>query len=153
MPRTLRSYGLREGEFSVVVEGLSDLLRDLRAIDKAIPREVRRELVKVAKPLAVRAGSLAPRGTRRLQKGRRQRLGGSLRPATRGDRVVIRSPLPYAKIVHWGGRRPADTRNREKWIAIAGRPFVAKALDGMQREIFDDLADAVDGVLARHGFN
>lgn len=138
---------------AIEVHGLRKLLRDLRAIDRGLEREVRRRLRQAAEPVRATAEQLAPRSDRPLQKGRRRRLHESLRVYARGARVYIASPLPYATIVHWGGRRPTDARRREGWIAVEPDPFIEQAAFLHQNELADDVTDAVNDLARRNGFH
>lgn len=140
--------------------GMAALRRDLGRVDTGLVVELRKELKTAAEPVRARAAQLAPRGTGPVPKSRRtvtgarsrQRLSTSLRVNVRGVKVVVRSNLAYAGIVHWGGRRPAN-QDRTKWVAVKGRPFIAQAAEQKADETLDALADGVDRLLKRNGFS
>lgn len=154
MPPLYRARAGMTGQgIAVEVRGLRELLRDLRAAQPAVHRDMRRELRDVAGEVAKDASHRAPRSTRPMQKGRKRRLADSLRPAVRGSAVYVRSPVPYGNIVHWGGRRPSDAHNRAKWINVPARPFIAQAAEANAERFLDEVGDAVERVLSRHGFH
>lgn len=78
----------------VKVEGLADLRRALRDLEKKAPRELNKALRLAMEPVELVASSRTPRDTGRLQQ--------SNRVAVRGTRVVLRNTQPYANTIHWG---------------------------------------------------
>jgi phage gpG-like protein len=133
----------------VEIEGLREFLRDSRSIDRAIPRDTRRAIKAAATATILPdARHRAPRSP--VAKPEKQHLQGSLSVSARGDSVFIRSPLPYARIVHDGGRRP--TRNRDKWIQVPGRPFIQEAADVHGDEALAAVEAALDLTMRRYGF-
>lgn len=136
------------------IDGLRELRRDLRKIDKGIDRELRQELTSAAEPLRDAAAARAPRGTRPIPKSRRprRRLADSLRVSLRGDTVAIRSPVPHARIVHDGGRRPVGGDRGGRWIRVPARPFIADAAEGQAGRLLERLGDRVDAFARRNGF-
>lgn len=82
-------------DFAVNVEGLAEFRRDLRRLDHEAGDEVRETLEHGAEIVAVQAALLAPRRT--------GALAASYRAYTRGNRVGVRSPLPYAGVIEFGG--------------------------------------------------
>ena len=89
-------------DITVKVEGLARLRRDLRALDRAAVTEVRDVLRDAAGIVAERAALLAPRQT--------GALAASYKPFTAGNRAGVRSRLPYAGVVEYGGTiRPRGT--------------------------------------------
>jgi phage gpG-like protein len=89
-------------DFAVKVEGLAELRRDLRRIDPELLDEVREALKAGAQRVATRAASVAPQ--------RSGRLAASYRAFTSGNRAGVRSTLPYAGVVEYGGTiRPRGT--------------------------------------------
>jgi hypothetical protein len=116
----------------VTTEGIRDLQRDLRAIDRKLPREIDEALTKaVADVVLPRARQLAPR--------RSGRLAASLRA---GPDASVRSDLPYAGPIHWG------------WPArgIRAGLFAQRAFEERLDEAVDRLGDAVEDLAARNGF-
>lgn len=125
----------RQG-FGVQVEGLRELRRDLKAIDRKLPRDLNRGLKKAMGPVRAEAAALAPNRTGALAR--------SLKVGTRGSAVLIRSRLPYARVAHWGGRHPLFG-DRERWYPQypkGTRPsrFVVRAAarnrDETERQLF-----------------
>lgn len=117
----------------VRVEGLRDLRRRLKAIDTRAPRELNKASKRVAMAVARQAADYAPRdsGT----------LAASIRVGSRGDRITLRSPLPYAAPIHWGW--PA--RN------IRGSFFLTRAADEKRDEFIDELRDEIRDLARQYG--
>jgi hypothetical protein len=129
----------------ISVKGLAQLRRDLKAIEKTLPNEIRDGLKDAAGVVSREATVQAPRLT--------GRLSASLRPGTSGARAFIRSPVPYGNVIHWGGTtgkghsatRPGATR-------IRANPFIKRAADVKSPEALDRLADNLEKLALRHGF-
>jgi phage gpG-like protein len=117
---------------AVHIQGLRELRRDLRAISKDAPKDLNKAFKEVARPIVARAQSLAPR--------RSGRLASSIRAGTRGDRLFIRSPLPYAGVVHWGG----TIRPKGAPITFRRTEFITRAVAEKQDELIDRLGDAIE---------
>jgi len=116
------------------IEGLTDLRRDLKAIDKGLPRELNKATREAMAPVARRASTLAPKDS--------GQLASSLRPFSTAKRAGIRSRLPYAGPVHWG------------WAArgIEPNPFAVRAAEDELDNVVDAIGDAIDDLARRHGF-
>ena len=125
---------------AVKVEGLADLRRDLRAIDRKLPRELNKAQREALKGTAIKAGQLAPK--------RGGRLAASIRPFATARAAGLRSPVVYANAHHWGG-----TVGPKKTSYIRPTFFAFRAVRGDLPEIVDRLGDAVEAVAKRHGFN
>jgi len=134
------------GDSTVRVEGLQDLRKSLRAMDREALKTVQATTKRAAAIVAEEAGRLAPRGTRPIPPSRRPqvRLADSYRATTKGSSGVVRSPLPYAPIVEY--RRTgtaAQMRNT--------RP-VSRALEAKERAVMDELADGFDRLAKDNGW-
>lgn len=126
----------------VLTEGIKELRRDLKAIDKALPRELTKALKTAAEEVLPIARALAPR--------RSGRLAASLRASGASNRASIRSKLPYANAVHWGtGARIGKPGPHN----IAASKFVVRAVDQRRDQVVDTLGDAIDDLAKRHGFH
>jgi hypothetical protein len=128
----------------VRVEGLNDLRRGLRQIDRGALKEVQQTSKKGAQVVAAEAGRLAPKGTRPLPKGRRQRLHQGYRGTTSGNKGIVRNPLPHAVIYEY---RKTGTPAQMRGV----RP-VERALERKQDAVLAELARGIDGVIRRGGF-
>lgn len=119
----------------ITTQGVRDLQRDLRAIDKALPRELNKGLRDALKDTVVpRAQADAPVRTGRLR--------ASIKAGGTGSKLYVRSPLPYAGPIHWGW--PA--RN------IRANPFIQRAVEDRLDDVVDAMGDAVEELARRHGF-
>lgn len=139
--------------------GLKELRRDIAAISKDANREALKAIRLAAEPVRRDAARRAPRSAkvpagRKTVTGRASRLhlADSLKVSVAKGRVSIRSPLAHAKVVHWGGRHPVFG-NREKWVPVRPNPFIARAAEANADRMLDDLADATERLILRHGFN
>jgi hypothetical protein len=140
--------------------GLRQLQRDIATISKEANRNAIKELRVAAEPTRADAARRAPKGQGPVPKGRKTvrgrpsklRLHQSLKVSVTRGRVSIRSPLAHAKIVHDGGRHPVFG-NREKWVSVPPRPFIAQAVRANQDRMLEDLADATERLILRNGFH
>lgn len=122
-------------DVAVRVEGLRSLRSDLRAISRGADRELGRATKEVANRVIVpTARREAPRVT--------GRLAARTVAGVRGDKTVIRNPLPYAAPIHWGwpGR------------GIEPSPFIPDAVEQHSEEWTEELGDAIDTLARRYGF-
>jgi HK97 gp10 family phage protein len=127
----------------VRIEGLRELRRDLKVIDRRLPAELNRRLKVAAEPVRAEAARRAPK--------RSGALAGSLKVRTAGSRLFIGSRLPYARVVHWGGRHPIFG-NRQRWVAVPPRPFIDQAARANERKIENDVFDAIEDLMTKAGF-
>ena len=127
----------------VVVHGVRELRRDLKRVDKTLPRELNKRIKVALKPVLVDAKQHAT--------VRRGRIARTLRLGTRGSAVFIGSSHPAANIVHWGGRHPVFG-NREVWAVQKPRPFIKWALEGRGDDIERKVGDVVEDLMRDAGF-
>lgn len=136
---------------AVSIKGLRDLQSDLRKIDKGAAKELRDALKsEVTREVLPDAISAAPKS--KIQKSPTRHLAGSLRPFVSGSTVGVRSRLPYANIVHWGGRHPLFG-NRDHWVQVQGRPFISEAVARHENRLVDRAANAIDHLASLHGWH
>lgn len=125
----------------VSIEGLGALRRDFRAIGAGLNRELNAELREAASVAARDAGALAPRRTGALAR--------SYKPFVRGNKVGIRSPLPYAAVHEWGG----TIRPRGAPISIQRSAPVSRAVERNADRIIEDIGDRIEALAKRNGFH
>lgn len=136
------------GYLPIRVEGLKTLRADMKASGKGAVREFRKELAGAAESVVREARPKAPVGAR--SKGAKPHLKDSLSVAVRGDKIVIRSPLPYANLIHWGGSNPSrNSPSRRAKRRVTGRPFIAEAAEARQDELAASLATVMEEYLAK----
>lgn len=128
----------------VRVDGLRELRRDLRAIDRKLPAQLNTRLK------AVVQSAVLP-DAKRFATVTKGRIAKTLKVGTRGSSVVIRSRHPGARTVHFGGRHPLFG-DRDHWYQQKPRPFVSKALAGKTRRVEAELMDTVEDVMTQAGF-
>jgi phage gpG-like protein len=110
-------------------------------MDKGLNREVSDALKGAASEVVTRASTLAPR--------RSGRLAGSLRPFAAGLKAGVRSPLPYANVVHWGG----TIRPKGAPVHFRRRPFIEKAAEERADRVLEKVADNIEALATRHGWH
>lgn len=122
-------------DFSIQVDGLKALRKDLKALDKHVSRELTGDLKEALMPVATRANALAPRGDT-------GKLASRTKAFAAGHRAGLRNTLPYANPIHWG------------WRARGIEPdkFAVRAIDERGDQIVDDIGDAIEDHARRHGF-
>jgi phage gpG-like protein len=131
---------------AIRVDGLADLRRDLKAIDKKLPRELNKAQRDALKSTAIEAAALAPR--------RSGRLAGSIRPFATARAAGLRSGLPYANVQHWGGTTGRGYTGRPNSGSVRVNPtfFAFRAVRGDLEEIMEKMSDGIERVAKRHGF-
>src|SRR5215216_402629 len=82
-------------DFAVRTEGLTELRRGLRRMAPEVNRQLTRELRTAVGIVVAEAAATAPRRTGALAR--------SYRPFVRGTTAGIRSTLPYAGVIEYGG--------------------------------------------------
>ena len=125
---------------TVKIEGLRELRRVLRQTDVESARALQRGLKDAASVVATEAASRAPHRTGELAR--------SIRPYAAGNKAGVRSRLPYAGVVHWGG----TIRPRGVPIEFKRRPFIADAVDRKTDVIVARVAVALDAAVRRAGW-
>lgn len=136
----------------IVVEGLAKLRRDLRAAaGPEVVKEVRDELKAAVGDVLEASRPLTPAGTE-PHKG--PRLRDRSKVGTSGAKVLLRNPAPYANVIHWGGNVPnAQSQSTRTKVHFEGRPFFQEAAEAGADKALEQMADGIERVLERHGFN
>lgn len=130
---------------AVKIDGLQSLRRNLKAVDKDAAKEVQAVTRGAAEVVAVRARARAPRKS--------GRLAASIKATTSGASGVVRSPLPYANVQHWGGTTgPGHTSSTPGSVRVAGSFFIRRAFDDTHVLVGELLAKGMRDVAKRHGF-
>lgn len=128
------------GRPQVGTDGLRDFRRDLKKLDadlaKGLTRELREEVAKVASE----AGTLAPRLT--------GALASSYRPFVTARSAGVRSRLPYAPVVEYGG----TIRPRGADIVIKRSEPVTRAVIRQADAIVHGFGDAVERSARKAGW-
>jgi hypothetical protein len=122
------------------VEGLRDFRRDLRRLEPALDAELRKEMRRAVAIVAVRAGQIAPKQSGKLAK--------SYRPFITQRTAGIRSSLPYAPVIEFGGTiSPRGTP-----ITFQRMEPVTRAVEQYAAKLVDDFGDAVQRAADRTGW-
>jgi hypothetical protein len=128
------------GEVTVNTEGLREFRRDLKRLDPELDRQLRGELRDAVAKVAAQAALLAPRRTGTLAK--------SYRPFVTQRTAGIRSSLPYAPVIEFGGT-----------ISPRGTPITFRRAEPVTRavmreadEIVESFGDAVERAADKTGW-
>lgn len=126
---------------TVQIHGLRELRKDFRKLGGTANRELSGELKRALLPIVAVARADAPQRT--------GRLAASIKPFASGLRVGVRSALPYANVVHWGG----TIEPKGVPITFPRRAFIWDAIEERDDRIVDDLGDAVEDAARRCGWH
>ncbi|MDQ3934168.1 MAG: hypothetical protein M3340_06005 [Actinomycetota bacterium] len=130
------------------IAGLRDLRRDLKAIVPAALKELR-EVNKSA------AEIVAAAARRDATKGKTGRYSAGFRAASAGDKAVVRNPVVYANVRHWGGSTGRGFIKGHPWsgsVKVEGDFALEENAVALAERVLEMIADGVDEVLVRHGF-
>lgn len=118
----------------VEIEGLRELRRGLRSVERSAPRELNKQLVRALEPVELVASARTPRGVS-------GDLQASNRLATSGDVIKLINTQPYANANHWGrnywpnqrhARRTPSKVTAKRWLydtLMEQRPFITRTVD------------------------
>jgi hypothetical protein len=127
----------------VVVQGLREFRRDLKRLEPAVEKELRKDIKLVAARVAVEASAAA------RSFSRTGAFAASIRPYVSGTKAQIGSRLPQAGVLHFGG----TIRPRGVPIVFKPRPVVSLAVDRNTDRIVDGIGDAVEQAALRVGWH
>jgi phage gpG-like protein len=128
-------------DFDVHVEGLRDFRRDLKKTDAEAAKALQKELKEAVGRVSIEAAATAPRKSGALAR--------SYRPFTRGNIAGVRSPLPYAGVIEYGGSiSPKGTP-----ITIRKFEPITRAVERRKDAIVEDIGDAIESAAKRAGWN
>jgi hypothetical protein len=127
------------------IEGLADLRKVLKAMDRDLYRELPKRLRKAAEPVAEEARRRAPRGRSPIPRGRRprKRLVDTIRPFARGNVAGVRADVvapggyPYPRRIEYEG----SGGNRS---GTGPRAFMGPALEAKRDEVMREVARVLD---------
>jgi hypothetical protein len=123
--------------------GISDLLRDLRKIDKRLGASLVSELRLVGNKARdrVRTSTQTPYRTGRTRR--------SVKTSVRRGGISLYSNLPQAPVWHWGG----TIKPRGVPITFPRTEFVAKEVRDASKDTEAELAGVLEATAERYGFH
>ena len=130
-------------DVAVRIHGLRELQRDLKKIDKALPKDLRGSLKDAIQDEVVPlAKAFAPR--------RSGRLMSQIKAGASGNKGYVRVPasVPYANAQHWGG-----TVGPKKTSRIKGTLFATRAIELRHNEIVDRIGDSIEKLAKSNGWD
>lgn len=126
--------------FEVKTEGLRDLRKALRKLDRDSDKELVRSLKAAMRPTLAIAQRMAPRSS--------GKLAVTGRAFVAGKQVGIRFTSPYAAVHHWGGTiAPRGTK-----FKIKRTEFALRAVASRVDEIVDELGDGFEDAARKNGW-
>lgn len=131
----------RGGAPTVEIEGLRDLRRDLRAISNEAAKDVQAVIKRAVSRVAEEAARQAPK-----QSGA---LAASYKPFTSGNLAGVRSRLPYAPIVEFGG----TIAPKGAEIRFDRRLIVTRAAEREADKVVKEIGDGIEASAKRHGWH
>jgi hypothetical protein len=126
---------------SIQTRGLRDFRRDLKKLDRNLDKELRDEFKDIARDVTYEASLLAPRQT--------GALAASYKPFVTLKGAGVRSNLPYAPVIEYGGK----IRPRGVDITIKRSAPVTRAVLRQQDRIVERSGDAVEDAARRAGWH
>lgn len=139
---------------TIRVEGLAQLIRDMDLVSKELSRDLRRELLDVARIVSDHARTsvvlregLGPGQAGQDRKANTGRLQRGIRPKMRGATAIVenrtksRNGYPYPGIYEFGVSGRARTR----------RAFLEPALDQKKDDVVRSIEDMLDRLTSSHG--
>ena len=144
----------------ILADGFTDLARALRTIDKAVWRDLRRDLKSAAELVADDARSRA---------GYSSRIPGSITTSVTLTGATIKAggaAAPHAVVLEVGSsgsahgwlRHPVFARSDEDrsewtWVDQPTRPFLFPAFEAHQAEVLELVGEAIDRAAHAAGFH
>ena len=113
---------------AIDIKGMRQFRRDLKQLDNEVDKRLRGELREIAADVAAEAAVLAPRRT--------GALAASYKPFVTQRGAGVRSRLPYAPVIEYGGTiRPQGRADRDRSLPArhAGRAQAAGPCGGTRR--------------------
>lgn len=128
------------------VDGLAELRRALRSMERTAPRELNKALkAAAADEVLPTANALTPVRTGRLR--------ARNRVSVRGNRVALINSLPYAQVLHWGGTTGPGHKpgvGGSGAVKVTASKWMARAAEQERDDVGRVVIRAIDRWLAQH---
>lgn len=143
------------GQARIAVKGVGQVMRALRAVERAAPRELRDELRQAMEPVRLKAAAKLPKGPGRQPGGGDNRLGhisDSLKTFARGNSAGLRSRHPGFGVVNFGGAiRPGAARGQGPIRFPSDREAVYSSLDDVLDDVQRDVRRRIERIGRLYG--
>lgn len=128
---------------AIRIEGLRELRRGLKQIEKSAPRELNKAIkASVSDIVLPQARSQTPRAS--------GALAGATRVGSRGDRITLRNPKPYANTIHWGRLAwPRQGHPRAVPSPVKGTHFLTGSIDDNRFRIASTVVEEIEQLIDR----
>lgn len=124
---------------AIEVQGLKDLRRDLRKVDKEAVKELRITIRDASRIVAKEASTLAP--------SRTGALAGAYRGTTSGTKGIVRNRLLYSRFIEFGFHPGGGSR------LVPGQEPIGRALENREQDVIEALGDGIDKAAKRSGWS
>lgn len=131
----------------VTLEGIGEVRRALKVIDQKLPVELGHMMERAAVPVVAAARSRAPH--------RSGALSRSLKVTAQSSAVSIRSALPYANVIHWGGTTGRGHRpgvGGSGSVTIKANRFIWDVGEARMEDFAQRLVVELDRFFGHYGF-
>jgi HK97 gp10 family phage protein len=129
------------GGITVRIDGLTELLKDLKKLEPAVNKELRGKLREIVKVVAADARKRAPHKSGALAK--------KIVPSVTNKGASVLSKAPHARISEFGGRHPVFGHNN--WVFHPARPHVFPAVRAHQDDVRKQGAEALSDAVKKAG--
>jgi hypothetical protein len=135
------------------IAGLRELRRSLAELGPEAAKELRLLLREGAVLVADKAREFAPYAEKRPSSKERRHLRDLIKAGTAGPAAIVRDPLPYANLIHWGGNVPSkrSLSSRPK-RHFEGTLFLTRALEEKEAELLAEIPRRIEELAQENGW-
>lgn len=131
------------GGVKVEIDGLRELMRDLKRLDPAVSKALRVRLRNAVKQITADAQRRAPRKSGKLAR--------QIKPSVTNKGAALVSRAAHGRIHEFGGRHPVHG-HRDRWVFQPARPHIFPAVRAGREEVKQESLAALDDAMREVGF-
>lgn len=131
------------GGVAVRIDGLTDLLKNLKKLEPEVSKELRGRLREIVKVVAADARKRAPHKSGALAK--------KIVPSVTNKGAAVQSKAPHARISEFGGRHPVFGHDR--WVFHPARPHVFPAVEAHRDDVQTQGSEALSDAIRKAGLS
>lgn len=141
MPRgSARGAG---GGIKVEIDGLREIMRDLKRLDPAVNKALRGRLRNAVKKVIDDAQRRAPKKSGKLAR--------MIKPSVTNKGAALASKAPHARIHEFGGRHMVFG-HKDRWVFQPAQPHIFPAARAGREEVRQESLAALDDAMREVGF-